>query len=169
MTFPGLCSLPSSEKQMKSEKAVILHSQEILSEDKLLLLLRKGFLFLYSTILPSFYENPDRMLLCDIFLLNSLHTCVIQDHRSLGNHYNGTSTCFSFVQRDSPMKPVWWSIITKEVSFQGLGQDPIRTHTWEKSNQLPPFFDRLRNAYIEDTCGASPPSQFWPCLGITVG
>lgn len=61
MTFPWPLSTPKFRKQMKSEKAVILHSQEILSEDKLLLLLRKcGISFPLQHDFAIFYENPDR-------------------------------------------------------------------------------------------------------------
>ena len=61
MTFPWPLSTPKFLEQMKSEKAAILHSQEILFEDKLLLLLRKCWIsFLLQHNFAIFYENPDR-------------------------------------------------------------------------------------------------------------
>lgn len=88
-----------------------------------------GFLFFYSMILPSFMKTQTGMLLCDIFPTKQSSYMCYPRPQVPGNHYSETSTCFSFVQRDSPKEPVWWSIITKEVSFQGLGQGRASCHS----------------------------------------
>lgn len=64
-----------------------------------------GFLFLYSTILPSFMKTQTGMLLCKIFPLNSFPTYHVQDHKSL-EITAVKLTCFLFTQGRSPKEPI---------------------------------------------------------------